>query len=90
MTLTLRLDASALIACLDEATVLLAQADVLEAPEAALEAADRLLGTSDLAQELVALQVDDLTAGAGELVVRLEPSDRLRGLVAALGARDGN
>lgn len=90
MTLTLRSDAAALSAVLAEARASFAEADALHPAEGFLEAADRLLGAIEAGEELVALKVDDPPACASEIVVRLEPTDRLRGLVAALGARDGD
>jgi hypothetical protein len=81
---TLRVDARPLEAALGAARALLA-----EAPDGVLEGLERLLGPGDAAQQLVAVETDvDAAARTGELVVRLEPSDALRRLLAAAGAGD--
>ena len=50
------------------------------------EVADGLLDSFQLSQEVVLVQLDPRSAPAGEVIVRLEPSDRLRRLAAAAGA----
>jgi hypothetical protein len=60
-----------------------------EIPQCAPEVVDRALGVCDATFETVVLHVDlRATAAADEVVIRLKPSDGLRVLVAAAGARD--
>lgn len=77
VAVTIRADAGPLVAALSALAEL---ADRLP------EVRDGLLGPADFAKELVTLKPDALSAGAGEIVVRLEPSDRLLGLLSAGGA----
>ena len=84
MTLRIDCDAAPLIAALEAASALLA-----EASEAVLKSLEGLFGPDDASQQMATVQVDRAaSAGAGELVVRLDPSDGLRRLLAAAGARD--
>jgi len=51
--------------------------------------ADGLFDFAQLPDELVAVQCDEPSAaGAHEVCVRLDPSEGLRGFLAALGARN--
>lgn len=80
---TLRGDAAPLMACIAGVAAASAQPT-----QRFREAVDALLGLPDLGQQLVAVEPDrGAAAGTGEVVVTLQPSDRLRGLLAA-GARD--
>jgi len=47
-----------------------------------------LLSVLEFSKEVRAINVDDGSAPAGELLVRLEPSDRLRRILAAIAAGD--
>jgi hypothetical protein len=81
--ITLRADASPLMACLAQAEALLAQ------PELLPEIREDLVGLFQTPEQAFTLQVDRLAAAAAdELVVRLDPSDRLLGLMLAGGARN--
>ncbi len=76
------------LVCDDSAlTGALAQAsEFARASEVFAEALERLLGAPDALQQVVCINADSGAAsGAGEMVVRLEPSDRLRGLLATGG-----
>lgn len=54
------------------------------------ELAKRTLKLLDFSREVTAVNVDDGSAPAGELLVRLQPSDRLERLFSAVLARDTN
>lgn len=57
--------------------------------EVSAKIAEGLFGLAQLPEDLVAVQCDGASAAnAGEVCVRLYPSESLRGFVAALGARD--
>ncbi|MGC2411852.1 MAG: hypothetical protein WA459_04020 [Stellaceae bacterium] len=80
MHVRLSLDASELVAALSGLSA--------EIPQAAPEILDRALRASEFPLELIAFEVDASAAEAGVMTVRLQPSNLLRGLVAA--ARAGN
>jgi hypothetical protein len=62
--------------------------DLAELP---LEIGDGLVEFSQSPQKFIAFNVDDSRAAlTGECVVRLDPTDRLRGLMAALRARESD
>lgn len=64
---------------------------LVDAPQFPPEILDEFVGFCQSPEEFIVLEQDDLPAGdAGELLVRLEPTDRLRRLLATLGARDGD
>jgi len=52
------------------------------------ELAECTLNLLDLSVEVRCVQVDDGSAGAGELLVRLDPSDRFGRVTAAITAGD--
>lgn len=79
VVLSLRADASALVSAVSA---------LAELADGSPEVRDGLLGLVDFPEELVAVKADRLSAGAGEVVVRLYPSDRLFGLLSAGGAGD--
>ncbi|HLZ67481.1 MAG TPA: hypothetical protein VKQ29_14700 [Aliidongia sp.] len=84
------LQAAQYVVCLDlDAANLIesisAPTEVLERP---LEIGQVFFGTSNTALELTSINVDYSAAGAGKIVIRLEPSDRLACLLAASGARN--
>lgn len=84
--LTLSCDPRPLTEALDRLAASLA-----EAPEDVLQSLHGLLGLPDAGQQVCAVKVDvDAAAGAGEVIVRLDPSERLRGLLAAAGAWNGD
>lgn len=83
-TITLKLEATAAIQALRDIDD--AAADL--PAEAFGEIVERFLDGSDLASELRLVQSDNGTALAGELPVRLDPSDRLLCLSAAIRARN--
>jgi hypothetical protein len=63
---------------------------LLERPELSAEVRDGFLDLIETPQEIVSIEVDHLAAaGSDEVVMRLDPSDRLVGLLLAGGARDG-
>jgi hypothetical protein len=75
---TLKLDTTPALALIEKLSAL---------AEASLETRERLLDFIESGAELVSIDPDLLAAsGAGEMVVRLEPSEALRGLLSALGA----
>lgn len=57
-------------------------------PEGLAKVAELLFGGRDLGSELVNIEVNPDAAAAGEIVVRLQPADRLRMALAALRAGD--
>lgn len=82
VTVTLRCDAAPLLSALQA---------VLDASGAQGRAqlGDRLFRLCKFPDQLVAIKVDADPAAADQVIVRLDPSDRLLGLVAASGARNG-
>lgn len=80
-TVTLDADASPLLKELERLST------AQRIPEELREALVRLI---DGPSELVSFHVDQRAAGAGQLRIRLEPSDAFRDLVTACLARDGN
>ena len=74
-----------LITC--DATALLA---FIQRINGLLQVSESAFGLRDLPPELARINIDDRSASAGELAVRLDPSDGLRGFAAALLARDSN
>jgi hypothetical protein len=56
----------------------------------ALQFTPSLVRLSDSFAEIITLEIDDRAALAGELTVVLKPSNRLFGLAATTGTRDGN
>jgi hypothetical protein len=79
MQLVLRIDAEALRQDLQ----LLAQA-----AERSIEVRERLLELGDLAAQFGCVHTDDGAAAAGELRIRLEPTDGLRALLTAVRTGD--
>lgn len=70
-------------------TAALADLSAAEISEAAFELRQSALRLSQAPLEFVALEVDRRAApGADELIVRLQPTDRLRSLLAAARTRD--
>jgi len=57
-------------------------------PETFGQVTDLLFGVGDLGPELACVKVDADTTRAGEVVIRLEPTDRLCMALAALRAGD--
>jgi hypothetical protein len=55
-------------------------------PDALAEAVHRGLDLGEFLAQAFSFEADDLTAGAGELVMRAYPTDWLRGFLAAGGA----
>ena len=80
LSVRLRLDATELIGALTALST-----EVADRPPEILH---RALRVSDSPCESVVFDVDPSAAAAGVVTIRLQPSDRLRGLVAAAGARD--
>src|SRR5207249_3067860 len=76
------LDASELVAALAALST--------EIPQLPLEIVERALGICDAPLEAVAFEIDPDAAAAGVVGIRLQPSDRFRGLMAASGARNIN
>lgn len=69
--------------------------EVLEAarrasPEVLQKVSHLLLGFGDLGQELASVDVQMPAAGTGDVLVRLQPGDRLRMILAALRAGDAD
>ncbi|WP_139384433.1 hypothetical protein [Bosea thiooxidans] len=61
-----------------------------EAAERFPEIGDGLVELFEAGEQMIVVEMDPLTAPlAGELIVRLNPSDRLRVLLAAVWARNG-
>jgi|SRR5579863_1981202 len=71
----LRLDGSELVSALNQLS-----AELAPLP---LEIGIRLINGTDLSADLASINLDAGTAAAGDLTVRLQPSDRLRGLITA-------
>lgn len=86
LTVTLKTDVSAVNAAMDEILSL------VESPDCPVKARNRFSnGVVGLFEQGIALDFDQLPAsGAGELTIRLLPSDRLRRFVAAFRARHFN
>lgn len=81
VTVTLGCDAAPFEAALARVEALLAHA-----PDRLGEAVDALFGVGDAAPEIVRFEVDPHPAGAGEVVVRLQPGDGLCRFLTASGA----
>lgn len=78
-------DAAPLQAVLDEISALLA-----ELPEGSAERGNALIDLREVFDEGPLVDLDcDMAGAADHLLVRLQPSERLRGLVATLGAWNG-
>ena len=76
---------------LDASEFLAALADLSAEPaQLPAEIVQGAIGLCDFPAELARIDIDALTATAGELTVRLKPSDGLIGLVAALRARNAD
>ena len=89
--LAIRLDTADLDAVLDRAKRALARLAAVEPADRPVETFDALLRLLDSGEELVRLEAEHGTAGVtGDLVVRAQPTDRFRDLVAALRAGDGD
>jgi hypothetical protein len=59
-----------------------------ELPHCPPEIIERAINLGDLPSQLAGIEVDPTAAAAGKVAVCLKPSDRLRGLVAAVRARN--
>lgn len=60
----------------------------LEFTDSLTKIINRLLGLIDFSQELRTVNINDSSTLAGELLIRFEPSNRLRRIFSAILARD--